>query len=132
MDDNNFNPNFGDIIENGWAGRGDPHRVGIVVRTCYRKGRMNPGKYFVVTDGKGKFWESMGTAGHKLTIIGSITSDLATANERLSAAKEALDEISGAGLLVADPKKDWQVEHDYNRLVLLARNALDKINCDHD
>lgn len=40
---------FGDIIENGWAGEGNPIKVGIFVR--HKK------KTIELTDGKGKFWE---------------------------------------------------------------------------
>ena len=35
----------------------NPHKIGIFVEVIRRRGRMNPGKHYRVTDGKGDFWE---------------------------------------------------------------------------
>lgn len=61
-------PRFGDTIENGWASEDNPTRVGIFVREGRRTGRLNPGRYFEVTDGNGKFWELPVTTDHKITV----------------------------------------------------------------
>lgn len=61
-------PRFGDIIENGWASLENPTRRGFFVRAGRRTGRMNEGRYFEVTDGKGKFWELPLGRGHKITV----------------------------------------------------------------
>lgn len=50
-------PVFGDVVENGWASERNPTRRGFFVRAFIRKGRMNPGLTWEITDGKGKFWE---------------------------------------------------------------------------
>ena len=39
------------------ASMNNPHKVGIFVELIRRKGRMNPGVHYRVTDGKGDFWE---------------------------------------------------------------------------
>lgn len=39
------------------ASMNNPHKVGTYVETIRRRGRMNPGKHYRVTDGKGDFWE---------------------------------------------------------------------------
>lgn len=49
-------PRFGDIIENKMASMDNPTRVGTFVRVVRRTGRMNPGTWWEVTDGKGEFW----------------------------------------------------------------------------
>jgi hypothetical protein len=61
-------PCFGDIIENGWASENNPTRVGYFVREGRRTGRLNPGRYFEVTDGKGKFWNLPLDSDHKITV----------------------------------------------------------------
>jgi hypothetical protein len=91
MSDDTLNPKFGDIIENGLAGDVNPHRVGIFVRTGYRKGRMNPGKYFVMTDGKGEFYELV-AANDRLTVIGNIATE---ANAKIARYEAALEKIRG-------------------------------------
>ena len=48
---------FGDVIENGWAGDGNPTKYGYFIQTKQNTGRLNPGRYVVLTDGKGKVWE---------------------------------------------------------------------------
>ena len=48
---------FGDIIENEWASPENPIRKGYLVRIGKRTGRLNPGMYYQMTDGYGKFWE---------------------------------------------------------------------------
>lgn len=59
---------FGDIIENGWASADNPTRTGIFVREGRRMGRMNAGRFFEVTDGKGHFWELPLGRDHKITV----------------------------------------------------------------
>ncbi len=59
---------FGDVVENGWASENNPTRVGFFVRAGKRTGRMNAGKFWEITDGKGKFWELMPTGDHKITV----------------------------------------------------------------
>jgi hypothetical protein len=62
---------FLDVVENGYAGDSNPRRIGIYIRTGRRSGRMNPGKYYVLTDGKGNFWE-MPADSEKLRITGNL------------------------------------------------------------
>lgn len=50
-------PEFGDIVENGWASEENPTRKGYFVRSFKRIGRMNPGLTWEVTDRAGRFWE---------------------------------------------------------------------------
>lgn len=61
-------PRFGDIIENGWASEDSPIRVGFFVREGRRTGRMNPGRYFEVTNGNGRLWEVPVDRDHKITV----------------------------------------------------------------
>lgn len=55
---------FGDIIENGWAGKENPIRIGIFVR--HKKRTIE------LTDGKGKFWEVYHEKDNKNKRIGNI------------------------------------------------------------
>lgn len=55
---------FGDIIENGWAGEGNPYRVAIFVR--HKKNTIE------MTDGKGKFWETYHDKDNRNTRLGSV------------------------------------------------------------
>jgi len=55
---------FGDIIENGWAGEGNPYRKAIFIR--HKKNTIE------LTDGKGEFWETYHESTHKNSRIGSI------------------------------------------------------------
>lgn len=66
---------FGDILENGWAGEGNPTKVGIFVARRHRDGRTNPGPYAIMTDGFGKTWEANLNEGHKLKQIGSVLNE---------------------------------------------------------
>lgn len=50
-------PKFGDMIRGNFASETNPIRDGIYVRTINRTGRVNNGKHYQLTDGKGKFWE---------------------------------------------------------------------------
>lgn len=63
-------PRFLDMIENGYASESNPHRIGIYIRSAKRTGRLNPGKYMVLTDGKGDYWE-LGYDNDRLEIIGN-------------------------------------------------------------
>ena len=55
---------FGDIIENGWAGEGNPTKIGIFIRHKKRTIEM--------TNGKGKFWEVYHDSDNKNKKIGTI------------------------------------------------------------
>jgi len=50
-------PKFGDWIRGIYASKENPIRDGMYVETKRRTGRSNPGKFYRLTDGKGKFWE---------------------------------------------------------------------------
>ena len=49
-------PKFGEWLRGIHASESNPHRDGMYVRTIHRKGRMNPGKFYELTDGNGAFW----------------------------------------------------------------------------
>lgn len=49
-------PRFGEWMRGVWASASNPHRDGMFVRTERRTGRLNPGTYHELTDGKGEFW----------------------------------------------------------------------------
>lgn len=66
---------FGDILQNGWAGEGNPQKVGIFVVRKHRQGRMNAGPYAVMTDGFGKMWEGNLNKGHKYKCVGSVLNE---------------------------------------------------------
>ena len=51
-------PKFGDILENKYASHENPHWKGIYVRAIHKKGLINPGKHYQLTDGNGNFWLS--------------------------------------------------------------------------
>lgn len=61
-------PTFGDVIENGWASQDNPKRYGFFVRQGCRRGKMNPGPFYVLTDGWGKFWDVSAGSNSKLTV----------------------------------------------------------------
>ena len=51
-------PKFGEWLRGVWATARNPHRDGMYVRTIRRTGRAtNPGTWYELTDGKGKFWQ---------------------------------------------------------------------------
>ena len=50
-------PIFGEAIMGIWASKENPIRIGQYVETRRRTGKLNPGTYYRLTDGKGKFWE---------------------------------------------------------------------------
>jgi len=50
-------PVFGERIMGIWAGESNPHRIGRYVETKRRTGRLNPGVWYRLTDGRGGFWE---------------------------------------------------------------------------
>jgi hypothetical protein len=65
-------PKFLDLVENGWASEDNPLRVGIFIRRGVRPtGRMNPGPYFELTDGKGEFW-TVSARSERLRIVGNL------------------------------------------------------------
>lgn len=49
-------PLFGELVRGVYASENNPQRDGMYVETIVRKGRMNPGKFYRLTDGRGKFW----------------------------------------------------------------------------
>lgn len=50
-------PKFGDWVRGNYASEGNPIRDGMYVRTIRKTGRMNPGVFYELTDGNGKFWQ---------------------------------------------------------------------------
>lgn len=54
---NQSEPEFGERLRGNYAGKSNPHRDGFYVRTIRRNGRVNPGKWYELTDKKGSFWE---------------------------------------------------------------------------
>ena len=64
---------FGDIVENEWASKDNPRRIGIFVRHCKRD--------IEVTDGKGTFWHTMKDKDSKTFVIGSVLKE--TNNEQV-------------------------------------------------
>lgn len=50
-------PKFGDWMRGIYASEKNPLRDGMFVRTIRRTGRCNPGTYYELTDGKGRFWQ---------------------------------------------------------------------------
>ena len=50
-------PKFGEWLRGIHASESNPHRDGMYVRTVRRTGRMNPGKFYELTDGRGDFWQ---------------------------------------------------------------------------
>ena len=49
-------PKFGEWLRGIYASESNPRRDGMYVRTIIRRGRMNPVKFYEVTDGNGAFW----------------------------------------------------------------------------
>lgn len=50
-------PKFAEWMRGIWAAKSNPIRDGMYVRTVRRTGRMNPGTFYELTDGKGEFWQ---------------------------------------------------------------------------
>lgn len=50
-------PVFGERLRSKYASEANPIRDGFYVETIRRTGRLNPGKYYRLTDKHGKFWE---------------------------------------------------------------------------
>lgn len=44
-------------LRNPYVSETNPQRDGVYVETIRRTGRLNPGTYYRLTDGNGKFWE---------------------------------------------------------------------------
>ncbi|HAT3689243.1 TPA: hypothetical protein I8574_004895 [Citrobacter freundii] len=51
-------PQFGDKMRNLVAGEGNPRRDAYFVKQKTVTGRLNSGKWYTMTDGKGSFWDS--------------------------------------------------------------------------
>lgn len=50
-------PKFGEWLRGIWASERNPIRDGMYVKTTRRTGRLNPGTWYQLTNGKGKFWD---------------------------------------------------------------------------
>jgi len=50
-------PKLGEWLRGIYASESNPIRDGMYVETIRRTGRLNPGVWYRLTDGKGKFWE---------------------------------------------------------------------------
>lgn len=50
-------PRFGDLVTNLMASPENPTRTGRFVKAGRRTGRMNPGPWWELTDGRGNFWQ---------------------------------------------------------------------------
>lgn len=74
---------FGDIIENGWAGEGNPRKRGVYLRSFHRSGRMNPGHHVELQHEDGKRSEFLIADDDKLTKVGTIFDPLTSELERL-------------------------------------------------
>lgn len=57
-------PRFGDRVRSIYAGETNPRREGFYVETIRRRGRLNPGKHYRITDGAGDFWETPADSVH--------------------------------------------------------------------
>jgi len=53
----NREPIFGELLRGVYASINNPIREGFYVRTIVRNGRMNSGKFYELTDKKGRFWQ---------------------------------------------------------------------------
>lgn len=52
-------PAFGQWVENRLASESNPTRRGMFVRAGHTAhGRMNPGPWWEITDGRGEFWRT--------------------------------------------------------------------------
>lgn len=51
-------PRFGERFINTMAGEENPHRYCAFVRVVQRRGRLNPGTWWEMTDERGDFWLS--------------------------------------------------------------------------
>ena len=57
MSENQNTPAFGQELINPHASDNNPRKVGYFVKVVHRrKGIVNPGKHYQLTDMKGKFW----------------------------------------------------------------------------
>lgn len=80
-------PKFGDMVRGVFASESNPIRDGMYVETIRRTGRMNPGKFYRLTDGKGKFWEF--PAQHTIPLDQPATQD-DSSGDRAGGSKAAL------------------------------------------
>lgn len=49
-------PQFGQLMRGVHASPDNPQRDGFYVRTVVRSGRLNPGRFYELTDKRGNFW----------------------------------------------------------------------------
>lgn len=59
-------PKLGAIVTNRLASTGNPTRTGYFIRAGRTTGRMNPGVWWEITDGRGRFWKLSPDAHHLL------------------------------------------------------------------
>jgi hypothetical protein len=97
---------FGDLIVNGWASESNPTRVGYFVREGRRTGRMNPGRYFEVTDGNGKFWELPLDSDHKISVREAVSAEMQGAEAEIKRLKAALKPFADLGV-GSGPDDEW-------------------------
>lgn len=57
MGTENINPQFGQVLRMIYASDDNPHKYGFYVETIVRRGKLNPGVCYRMTNGKGDFWE---------------------------------------------------------------------------
>lgn len=50
-------PKFGQKVCGIYGSDDNPTKCGKFFETIVRRGRLNPGVYYRLTDGEGKFWE---------------------------------------------------------------------------
>lgn len=85
---------FGDIIENGWAGDGNPRKRGVFLWTFNRPGRLNAGKHVKLLHNDGKCGELSIADDDKLSVVGTIfdahEAEIVALQERVRRLEEAL------------------------------------------
>ncbi|MGB1215056.1 MAG: hypothetical protein ACPG4X_16940 [Pikeienuella sp.] len=94
-------PQFGDIVTNGWASADNPNRTGFFVRTVKRTGRVNPGKFWEITDGKGKLWHACANEGHKMTVTRASSDEIW--NEAIEAAATEIEDYQAFTKYAQEP-----------------------------
>jgi hypothetical protein len=93
---------FGDIIENGWAGEGNPRKRGIYLRSFHRSGRMNPGHHVELQHEDGKRSEFLIADDDKLVKVGTIFDHLIDLLECLKDARRLLTDQDAIDLEYVD------------------------------
>lgn len=78
-------PRFGALVTNHIAPERNPQRTGYFVRSGRRTGRLNPGLWWEMTDGRGNFWQLHPKEKH---FIGRLTVDYSTELPQLGGKKD--------------------------------------------